>query len=213
MDFREKYEIYNHNYALEILNQAFHDEWESLQRVLMEYEITVDDLCVSGGSETPVTKKFDEIMTAARWRGCKISADLNIHFYDRNDDMRGRYDDFAYKNDTIKDYISGCTVDYMKGKLALDFEWNLKEMNFDKDLHSLRTFYDCDLISVGIILTKSSDLLSLFEGLVDDNGNPLKKKYGSTSTWMNKLQPRLTKRQTGGCPILALGIKSAVVKR
>lgn len=82
----------------------------------------------------------------------------------------------------------------------MDIEWNSKDQTFDRDLFAMRTYYDCDIISVGVIITRSESLNPLFKEL------GIMPKYGASTTWMGKLIPRLDSRRHGGCPILAIGI-------
>lgn len=100
----------------------------------------------------------------------------------------------------MPNYIDGHNIDYVKGRIALDVEWNSKDQTFDRDLYAMRTYYECGLISVGIIITRSEELNAVFDRL------GVKSKYGASTTWMGKLLPRLDARRHGGCPILAVGI-------
>lgn len=54
---------------------------------------------------------------------------------------------------TITNYIDGHKIDYVKGRVAFDMEWNSKDQTFDRDLYALRTFHECGLISAGIVVT------------------------------------------------------------
>lgn len=54
----DKYEFYNFGHALEILSQAFPNEWEDLQECLNKLEITIDDLRKAGGNESPIPKNL-----------------------------------------------------------------------------------------------------------------------------------------------------------
>ncbi len=76
----------------------------------------------------------------------------------------------------------------------------------------MRTYYDCGLIDVGIIVTRAEALNDIFKMEKDDNGQTLMKKYGASTTWMGKLIYRLESRRNGGCPILAIGIGKECVE-
>ena len=76
----------------------------------------------------------------------------------------------------------------------------------------MRTYFDCGLIDVGVIVTRAEDLNDVFKNETDENGQLLIKKYGASTTWMGKLQYRLDSRRNGGCPILAVGIKKGCVE-
>lgn len=77
---------------------------------------------------------------------------------------------------------------------------------FDRDLLAMRTYFDCGLVDVGVIVTRSEELNDIFRQEKDDNSQLLIKKYGASTTWIGKLIYRLNSRRNGGCPILAIGI-------
>ena len=81
-------------------------------------------------------------------------------------------------------------------------EWNSKDQTFDRDLYAFRTFYECNVISCGVIITRDESLNRIFEAL----GKKIKKKYGASTTWTGKLLPRIHARRHGGCPLLVVGL-------
>ena len=60
-DLRNRFEFYNYGHALEILHDAFPAEWEELQECLRKLELTLADIKKSGGNESPIPKKFDDV--------------------------------------------------------------------------------------------------------------------------------------------------------
>ena len=106
----------------------------------------------------------------------------------------------------IEGYIDGHNIDFLKNRVAFDLEWNSKDQTFDRDLLAMRTYFDCGLIDVGIIVTRSEELNDIFkkENIIA--------KYGASTTWMGKLLSRLDSRRNGGCPILAVGIRKRCVE-
>ena len=112
----------------------------------------------------------------------------------------------------IPGYIDGHNIDFLKNKVAFDLEWNSKDQTFDRDLLAMRTYFDCGLIDVGVIVTRSEELNEIFKSLPDSSGAPLMRKYGASTTWIGKLIYRLDSRRNGGCPILAVGIKKGCVE-
>ncbi|QLA19019.1 BglII/BstYI family type II restriction endonuclease [Desulfolutivibrio sulfoxidireducens] len=110
-------------------------------------------------------------------------------------------DDREIRQDTHK-------VDYVKGRVAFDLEWNSKDQTFDRDLFAFRTFFDYDKISVGILVTRSNQLDPWFASL----GEGIRKKYGASTTHMGKLLPRLEAGRGGGCPILVFGMTTALLE-
>lgn len=204
---REKFEFYNYGHALEILSDAFSDEWREIQECLEKLSISISDIKTDGGNESPIPKKFDDVLYPLGWREIKITGDLLVKLYPRkNAQRRGAFSDEPFEEKTINGYIDGHNIDFIKNKVAFDLEWNSKDQTFDRDLLAMRTYFDCGIIDVGIIVTRSKELNDVFADL----GN--KAKYGASTTWMGKLIPRLDSRRNGGCPILAIGIKKSCIE-
>jgi hypothetical protein len=93
-------------------------------------------------------------------------------------------------------------VDCVKNKIALEIEWSNKDPFYDRDLNNFRLLFDLRAISVGVIITKSNELVDVFKGINKETWE----KFGTTTTWMNKLLPRIEGGGGGGCPILVFGI-------
>lgn len=207
-----KFEFQSYGHALEILSEAFPYEWAEIQNCLEKLVITHDDLREAGGNETAIPKKFDDVLYPLGWREIKITGDLLVKLYPRRANQRGRFAEEPYDEKIIKGYIDGHNIDFIKGKVAFDLEWNSKDQTFDRDLLAMRTYFDCGLIEVGIIVTRSKELNDIFKVLTDKSGKSLMPKYGASTTWMGKLEYRLKSRRNGGCPILAIGIKKSCVE-
>lgn len=211
----EKYEFHNYNHALEILTQAFADDWNELLDCLKAFSITTDDIRQAGGNETNIPKKIDEYLRPLQWEEIKISGDLHVKIFPRRG-KKGTFAKTAAETRIIEGYIDGHNIDYVKGKVAFDLEWNSKDQTYDRDLLAMRTYYDCGIISVGIILTRAEDLDEVFKSVYSydkktGEWKPCITKYGASTTWMGKLIPRLDSKRNGGCPILAIGIRNKCV--
>lgn len=204
----EKFEFYSYGHAVEILHESFPDEWKELQDCLEKLQLTTDDIRKAGGNESPIPKKFDDVLYPYGWREIRISGDLTIKKYPRQAaQRRGRFAKEPYETETIVGYIDGHNIDFLKNKIAFDLEWNSKDQTFDRDLLAMRTYFDCGLIDVGVIVTRSEELNDIFRE------EHILSKYGASTTWMGKLLYRLNSRRNGGCPILAVGIKKECVER
>lgn len=191
-DLLEKFEFYSYNHALEIITQAFPAEWSEIVDCLRQLRITTDDLRESGGNETKIPKKFDDVLYPRGWREIRISGDLHIKFYPRQAEQRGRFSQEPFEEKVIPGYIDGHNIDFLKNRIAFDLEWNSKDQTFDRDLLAMRTYYDCDLVSAGIIITRSAELNDIFKTIYDYDGKtrqwkPILRKYGASTTWMGKL--------------------------
>lgn len=206
-DLTEKFEFYSYGHALEILTEAFPEEWGEIQKALRNLSITKDELTEGGGNESAIPPKFDEILYPLGWREIRIAGDLLIKFYPRqNAQRRGRFSSDPFDEKVIEGYIDGHNIDFLKNKVAFDLEWNSKDQTFDRDLLAMRTYFDCGIIDVGVIVTRSESLNDVFRQL------NILSKYGASTTWMGKLRYRLDSRRNGGCPILAVGIKQSCIE-
>ncbi len=97
----------------------------------------------------------------------------------------------------------GYKVDNVKGKIALDVEWNAKDGNLDRDLAAYRALYDVGIITAGVIVTRH------YQEIYDLSAKLGRDAFGTTTTTtIDKLEPRLTRGDSGGCPVLALAICS-----
>lgn len=199
-DICKKFDFFNYNHAAEILTQSFKDELSEIFTALRNFSINRAEIEKSGGSESPIPPKFSAVLDPLGWEEIKISGDLLIKIYPRNGKSRGVFSKTASEQRTIINYIDGHNIDYVKGRVAIDVEWNSKDQTYDRDLFAMRTYYECGIISVGIIITRSESLNKVFRKL------DVMVKYGASTTWMGKLIPRLDSRRHGGCPILAVGI-------
>lgn len=208
----EKFEFHSYGHALEILGHSFPEEWREIQEALQKLEISTDDLRAQGGNETNIPKKFDDVLYPYGWREIRITGDLIVKLYPRQAAQRGRFSSEPFDEKKIIGYIDGHNIDFIKGKVAFDLEWNSKDQTFDRDLLAMRTYFDCGLIDVGIIVTRSAELNDIFRKITDETGKSIMRKYGASTTWMDKLLYRLDSRRNGGCPILAVGIKKECVK-
>ena len=207
-DIQSKYEFFDYGHALEILHESFPQEWKEIQTALRRLKLTVDDISKAGGNESPIPKKFDNVLYPYGWREIRISGDLIVKKYPRQTaQRRGRFAGEPFETETIKGYIDGHNIDFLKNKVAFDLEWNSKDQTFDRDLLAMRTYFDCGLIDVGVIVTRSEELNEIFKEM----GTIA--KYGASTTWMGKLLYRLDSKRNGGCPILAVGIRKGCVER
>ena len=145
-----------------------------------------------------------------------MSGDLVLKFYPRKAEQRGRFEKSPFEERVVEGYIDGHNIDFLKGEVAFDLEWNSKDQTFDRDIMAMRSFYECGIIKVGVIVTRSEELNEVFKTVYDFNertGNwsPIMRKYGASTTWMGKLITRLDSRRNGGCPILAIGINKPCI--
>ena len=206
-DIETKFEFYNFGHALEILTQSCKEEWTDLLECFRSLLISIEHIMKAAGNESPIPKRIDDLLYPKGWREIRITGDLLIKLFPRRAaHRRGQFSDKPFDEKTIKGFIDGHNIDFVKNKVAFDLEWNSKDQTFDRDLLAMRTYFDCGLIDAGVIVTRAEELNDIFKKC------GVMAKYGASTTWMGKLLYRLKARRNGGCPILAVGIKKACIK-
>jgi len=193
-DIKDLYEIQDYKHAAAILSVEFPEEFNEICYALRVFRFSEDDILTPGGNESRIPKIFSDIIRPMHWKEKTLGAQLNVF------EIKG-------KSKELKNTFSHGThlVDYLKGRVAFDLEWNSKDQTFDRDLYAFRAFFEYDAISVGVLVTRSSDLDLIFKRL-GING-----KYGASTTHLGKLTPRLLAGRNGGCPILVFGITSKLM--
>ncbi len=185
-DLQELYEVHDYRHAAAILACEFPDECQEVFTALHSFRFTKDQILKSGGNESEIPKAFSTLLRPLGWKEGRLKAKFML-------------DDEEVTSDTHK-------IDYIKNKIALDLEWNSKDQTFDRDLYAFRAFFDYHRISLGILVTRSQELDSLFKQL------GILKKYGASTTHLGKLLPRLRAGRSGGCPVLVFGIKTKLLR-
>ena len=222
-DLREKYEVYSYRSAATILAESFPAEFAELCDMLRAFEITTTMIRTAGGNESEIPKLVSKRLRPQGWSETSISGDLLVKMTATTYAGENKQGGFKYKKleQEIRRerYLDGHKVDYVKGRVAFDLEWNSKDQTFDRDLYAFSAFAQCGVIDVGVLVTRSTDLGDLIRQLgpaLDKNGEiertkagsprETRAKYGASTTWMGKLLYRLNAGRNGACPVLVFGI-------
>ncbi len=221
-EFLERFEVHSYRNASRILASASPVELSELVETLMAFRIKTEDIVKPGGNKSRIAKRMDELLFPKGWYESRIRGDLTVRKTTvvpnlpnpgqtaKKSSKKSAAVDKLYK---IEGFIDGHKVDFVKNRVAFDMEWNSKDQTFDRDLYAARTFYECGIVDAGILLTRSKALAPIFAeiGSRVEISN-FKGKYGASTTWMGKLLYRLDAGRGGGCPVLAIGIKPAVIE-
>lgn len=116
-------------------------------------------------------------------------------------------------------YQQGYSVDNVKGRIALDVEWNPKDGNLDRDFSAYRAWHEEGLIDVCVLFTRmhedTKELAdSIWAAYVKSNPQYKNEKqtvdYRTTTTAnYEKARERVLRGDLGTCPILVVGIGKA----
>lgn len=226
-DIRDRYEIYSYRNAAAILSETRSAEFADIKMALREFKITKRMIRTAGGNESDIPKLLSATLRPLGWYETVVQGDLLIKLTWREQVgtvRKGKKKDtpvLGQKSREIRreKYLDGHKIDYVKGRVAFDLEWNSKDQTFDRDLYAFSAFFQCGVIDVGVLVTRSKSLNPIFrtlgEALKKDGSVDYRKpgearqifqKYGASTTWMGKLLYRLNAGRNGGCPVLVIGI-------
>lgn len=178
------YEVHEWKHSCAILKQDFPAEWSDICEVLTNFRLRKSWITVGGGRKSKVSESLDSALGQRGWN-------------EKGFDTKVIVDQQSLDSPTHK-------VDCFKNRVALEIEWNNKDPFFDRDLNNFRLLFDLRVVSVGVIITRCDDLQDIFDSL--GRG----KSYGSSTTHMSRLLPRIQGGSGGGCPLLVFGIKKSL---
>lgn len=195
-DLTDRYEMREVREAAAVLSSTNPEEFKDIASVLEGFWLEDEDFLEPGGQKGRVAIRLDEAFRLLGWRegrhDTKITSLLGIMPYRASGETEAQVVETEVANEGYK-------VDNVRGRVALDVEWNAKDGNLDRDLGAYRALYDAGVIAGGVILTRTtSDLRELGADIGRD-------PFGTTTTTnLEKLLPRLTRGDAGGCPVLAI---------
>jgi len=179
-EVRDNYEVHEWKHAAAILQCDFAEEWQDLVHVLSRFRLNRSSILKPGGGKSPIARRVNGMFESRGWKEKKFSVSIVV-------------DDVAHDSPTHG-------VDYFKNGIAVEMEWNNKDPFFDRDLNNFRLLHQLDVVSVGVIVTRADELQDIFDELGKG------KSYGSSTTHMSKLLPKIEGGGAGGCPLLIFGI-------
>jgi hypothetical protein len=219
-DILERYEVYSYRSAALILKEAHPEEFAELMEMLRSFPLNTDMIRMPGGNESQIPKAISALLRPKGWHETIIQADLLVKLlWKEPAGLKNRKEIFEEREEhlTRAKFLDGHKVDYVKNRVAFDLEWNSKDQTFDRDLYAFSAFSQCGVVDVGVLVTRSAELNTVFRSLTaldkdgNDTGKPLHQKYGASTTWMGKLLYRLNAGRNGSCPVLAFGIKPSCI--
>lgn len=227
-DIRRRYEIYSYRSAALILAQSHPQECADLFDALRTFEITTTMIRTAGGNESEIPKLLSRHLRPLGWHETIVQGDLLVRLLWREQvrTTKGGKPVMEPKQREITraKFLDGHKIDYVKGRVAFDLEWNSKDQTYDRDLYAFSAFATCGVVDVAVLVTRGVSLTPLIrelgpslkkDGTVEMKGGKPRKtidKYGASTTWMGKLLYRLNAGRNGACPVLAIGITPECVK-
>lgn len=193
----ERYDIREIRNAARVFQATNPERFAEVVEVLEGFSLTRDDVTQAGGGKSMPAKRLDEAFRERGWR--EVRHDTTVHSvlkvmpYAKAGEKKAVIRETVIASEAYK-------VDNVKDRVVVDVEWNAKDGNLDRDLGAYRALYEAGIIDCGVIITRTLDLRELSKafGIV---------KFDTTTTTnLSKLEPRMTRGDAGGCPVLAVAI-------
>ena len=221
-DILARYEIYSYRSAATIL-AVNPEEFAELCEALRSFTITETMIRTAGGNESDIPKLLSASLRPKDWRETIIRGDLLVELISKQQVRTTRAGKPVFEKQIRRlkreKYLDGHKVDYVKGRVAFDLEWNSKDQTFDRDLYAFSAFAQTGVIDVGVLVTRGTAMTPFIKGLgqaLTTSGTPdftksgmprpVSAKYGASTTWMGKLLYRMNAGRNGACPVLVIGI-------
>lgn len=181
-DISTLYSVQEWRHGITILSSVHPQEWKDIMDTLREFRLLRSEILKPDGRKAEgISGKIDGSLYARGWK-------------EKSFDTRITVDGVPHPSPTH-------AVDCVKNRVALEVEWNNKDPFFDRDLNNFRLLFDLRVIDVGVIVTRATELQSIFKTLGKGTS------YGSSTTHLSQLLPRIEGGGGGGCPIVAFAIK------
>lgn len=207
-DLLSRYSVKSYRSATAILRQRAPDELAAILSVLRAFTISAREIRSPGGNRMSATERFAGLARRAGFhQEVRIEADLSVKLREGKGNAPPVIAEIRRE-----DFIHNHMVDFWKGRVAFDYEWNSKDQTYDRDLYAFRSFFEAGVIDVGVIVTRelSNDFFKSLGHCLDKDGNETREtvaaKFGASTTGTHKLISRIAAGRSGGCPVLAIGI-------
>lgn len=145
----QAYECHDHQHAIAILTIDYPDLLSEICDVLLAFRISIDFIKKAGGNESEIPKALSRQLRPLGWKEQKLDVELKAGGQTRI-------------SDTHK-------IDYVKGKVAFDLEWNSKDQTFDRDLYAFRGLIQKTVAAKITLMRREPELLRLHREVVVSN--------------------------------------------
>ena len=180
---RKRFLFEERHHAVSILASDFPEEFNDILLCLDSFHLKKSSIVVPGGARSSIPIDLDGFLRKRKWR-------------ERRFDIKIDVDDKPIPIPTHK-------IDNVKHRVGVEVEWNNKTEFYDRDLNNFRLLFEMRVLSVGVIITRLSELQHEFDKL------GIGKKYGNSTTHWDKLIPKVDSGGAGGCPLLLVGMGMA----
>jgi hypothetical protein len=204
----ERFELRETRNAAAVLAATCPAEFDEICAVLGGFALRTTDLIDPGGNESRLAARLNTAFRARGWREGRVDTVVTSRLQVQGWAPAGEHGVTVRESEVVNE---GYKVDNVKGRVALDVEWNAKDGNLDRDVGAYRALYDAGLIDGAVVLTRThDDLRELARDLARAAGRSDEQVRSrlstSTTTHLGKLESRMSRGDAGGCPLLAVAI-------
>lgn len=241
-----KYSFCEVRSASTVLQATCPNEWDEFVQLLKEFTFSANTLLKKGGNKSHLVDSLESLFHAKGWLETRIDTEEVVYILPNKGKLgkgkrvlkiSGADEEFPLENtepslqtieriEALKEgfpdakvtsiYQEGYLVDCLKGRMAVDIEWNAKDGNLDRDISAYRAWYQLGMIDGAVLITKDLDecrnlIKDIWEeycehALLPLDSDPPVKLSTSTTTSSEKAAERIKRGDGGGCPILVVGI-------
>ncbi|MBI2807091.1 MAG: restriction endonuclease [Planctomycetes bacterium] len=177
---RTKYTFEERDHACAILATDFPSEFTDVMKCLQAFTLKRSAILTPGGGRSPIPVAIDSYLGQRGW--AEKSFDIKIV-------VDGAYVPIPTHN-----------IDNFKNRVGVEVEWNNKTEFYDRDLNNFRLLKELRVLSVGVIITRLTELQAIFNMLGKGAS------YGASTTHWDKLMPKVHGGGAGCCPLLLVGM-------
>jgi len=170
-DLRARYRFDERGHATAILKSDFARELNEILGALRAFTLRRSDILTPGGGRSPIPIAIDGFLGKVGWSPKSFDIKITI-------------DGHPVPIPTHK-------IDNFKNRVGVEVEWNNKTEFYDRDLNNFRLLNVLNVLSVGVIITRVSELQRLFDELGKGAS------YGASTTHWDELIPKV---DAGGVP-------------
>lgn len=215
---RAKFRIDEREHAIAILAADHREQFADILDCLDAFWLKRSYITEPGGAKSPVSVVIDGFLSGNISKKAKKSAAKRRHMEIAPiGPIAGR--GWREKKFNIEIEVDGEPVPIPTHKIdnfkqvggqprgvGLEVEWNNKDPFYDRDLNNFRLLRNLRVLSVGVIVTRLTELQVEFNRMGKGSS------YGNSTTHWDKLIPRVDGGGAGGCPLLLIGMGFAAYR-
>ena len=177
---RKRFLFEERGHATAILAGDFQEEFAEMLACLHAFTLRKSHILAPGGGRSQIPITIDGFLAEKGWSPKAFDIQITV--------------------DGRPIPIPTHKIDNFKNRVGIEVEWNNKTEFYDRDLNNFRLLKELRILSVGVIITRLSELQGLFDQLGKGDS------YGNSTTHWNKLIPKVDGGGAGGCPLLLVGM-------